>query len=102
MNTTVNLQSNEQFYNTCERKTGTVLKNVVLHGIFYCLEIRSKFPVPEFLITKLFRNFPLLYLSKYMCKSLHLVECYSVKTFAMFARHHCLMVELMLSKCTEE
>lgn len=54
MNTVVNLQCNEQFYNTSEKNTGTVLKNIILHNIFYCLEI-NKFSVLEF-ITHLFRN----------------------------------------------
>ena len=38
-----------KFYNTSEKDTGTVFKNVVLHKIFYCLEIRNNFLALEFI-----------------------------------------------------
>lgn len=56
------------------------------NGILLGLEI-SKFLVLEF-ITNFFRQFALFYLLEYIFQSLHLLEYYFIKTFAVFAKHH--------------
>lgn len=75
-------------------------KNTILHSIFCHLEI-NKFPVIVFFITSLLRNFALCYLSKYLCKSLHLVNIIVLNHLQYLQGTLSHGKTLMLSKYTE-